>query len=186
LRQLAMPDLRHSRPKIGIAVNNPCDDHIGAKAGRHPRFVGECLDFLHGPGHVCTRDLDHAATKIPTRVKLLSMRESAQKPIATEFPHVHVIAWTGEVHHTRASRGLDRHYPQKALGATFTCHGAVDSTRRHDAFMHMSELLKEVIEEVCVISASLREGSEELRAKASRLREYSERLQDGSQSREAR
>jgi hypothetical protein len=52
--------------------------------------------------------------------------------------------------------------------------------------MPMSELLKEVIEEVCVISASLREGSEELRAKASRLREYSERLQDGSQPREER
>ena len=61
-----------------------------------------------------------------------------------------------------------------------------NSTRRHDAFMHMSELLQEAIEEVRVISVSLREGSEELRAKASRLREYSERLQDGSQPQEER
>jgi hypothetical protein len=61
-----------------------------------------------------------------------------------------------------------------------------NSTRRHDAFIHMSELLKEAIEKVRVISASLREGNEELRAKASRLREDSERLQDGSQPREER
>ena len=27
---------------------------------RHPRLIGECFDFLHGPGHVCTRDLDGA------------------------------------------------------------------------------------------------------------------------------
>jgi DNA repair ATPase RecN len=66
-------------------------------------------------------------------------------------------------------------------------HGSwVSALTSCDAFMHMSELLKEAIEEVHVISASLREGSEELRAKASRLREYSGRLQDGSQPREER
>jgi len=62
----------------------------------------------------------------------------------------------------------------------------LNSTRRHDAFMHMSELLKEAIEEVRVISASLREESEELRAKASKLREYSERLHEGPQPQEER
>jgi len=63
-----------------------------------------------------------------------------------------------------------------------------NSTRRHDAFMHMSELLQEAIEEVRVLSASLREESEELRAKASKLREYSERLQEqeGPQPQEER
>src|SRR5215831_1685944 len=61
-----------------------------------------------------------------------------------------------------------------------------NSTRRHDAFMHMSELLKEAIEEVRVISASLRGESEELRAKASKLREYSERLHEGPQPQEER
>jgi len=61
-----------------------------------------------------------------------------------------------------------------------------NSTRRHDAFMHMSELLKEAIEEVRVMSASLREESEELRVKASKLRESSERLQEGPQPQEER
>lgn len=56
-----------------------------------------------------------------------------------------------------------------------------NSTRRHEAFMHMSELLKEAIEEVRVISASLREESEQLRARASQLREYSEHLHEGLQ-----
>src|SRR5262245_21027314 len=75
---------------------------------------------------------------------------------------------------------------RKRLGLHLLATEPRNSTRRHDAFMHMSELLKEAIEEVRVISASLREESEELRAKASRLREHSERLQDGSQPREER
>ena len=75
---------------------------------------------------------------------------------------------------------------RKRLGLHLLATEPWNSTRRHDAFIHMSELLKEAIEKVRVISASLREGSEELRAKASRLREDSERLQDGSQPREER
>ena len=75
---------------------------------------------------------------------------------------------------------------RKRLGLHLLATEPGNSTRRHDAFMHMSELLKEAIEEVRVISASLREGSEELRAKASQLREYSERLQDDAQPREER
>jgi signal transduction histidine kinase len=91
-----------------------------------------------------------------------------QKPITRE----QVEDW---IHTTRRKR-LELH-----LLATEPWN----STRRHDAFMHMSELLKEAIEEVRVISASLREGSEEWRAKASRLRECSKRLH-GSQPREER
>jgi hypothetical protein len=47
------------------------------------------------------------------------------------------------------------------------------NTRREWAFMEMSHLLQEAIEEVYVISASLREESEALRARAARLREHS-------------
>jgi len=49
---------------------------------------------------------------------------------------------------------------------------------RARAFIEMSTLLNDAIEEVRVISASLREESKELRAHAAKLREYSERLQE--------
>jgi len=106
--------------------------------------------------------------------------------LAKEVPHVHVIAWTGEAITPEQVEDWIATARRKRLELHLLATEPWNSTRRHDAFMHMSELLKEAIEEVRVISASLREGSEELRAKASRLREYSECLQDDSQPREER
>jgi hypothetical protein len=47
------------------------------------------------------------------------------------------------------------------------------NTLREQAFMEMSNLLKEAIEEVRVVSASLRDESKALRAHAAELRERS-------------
>lgn len=50
------------------------------------------------------------------------------------------------------------------------------NTRREWAFMEMSQLLAEAIEEVRVLSASLQEDSTELRSRATALREHSTAL----------
>src|SRR5262249_11498418 len=50
------------------------------------------------------------------------------------------------------------------------------SRRRHEAFMAMSELLKEAIEEVRVMSESLQEKSRALRAHSVEVREHAAHL----------
>jgi len=50
------------------------------------------------------------------------------------------------------------------------------SVERHAAFTQMSELLQDAIEEVRLISASLREGSQCLRDRSTELCEHSARL----------
>jgi hypothetical protein len=54
------------------------------------------------------------------------------------------------------------------------------NTRREWAFMEMSKLLIEAIEEVRVINAELREESQQLRARLVELQEESSRLQECS------
>jgi len=54
------------------------------------------------------------------------------------------------------------------------------NTRREWAFMEMSKLLVEAIEEVRVRNAELREESQQLRARLAELQEESTRLQERS------
>ena len=53
-----------------------------------------------------------------------------------------------------------------------------NSRQRYEAFMNMSDLLQEAFEEVRVISASLREGSQVVREQAVDLRGYATQLLD--------
>jgi hypothetical protein len=51
-----------------------------------------------------------------------------------------------------------------------------NSNERHEAFTQMSDLLQQAFEEVRVISASLREGSQCIRDHSTELREHSTQL----------
>ena len=53
-----------------------------------------------------------------------------------------------------------------------------NSRQRYEAFMDMSDLLQEAFEEVRVISASLREGSQVVRGESADLRAYATQLLD--------
>ena len=86
-----------------------------------------------------------------------------QKPIIAE----QVEEWLQAIH-------------RKCLELSLHALEPLYNTRRELAVMEMSHLLQEAIEEVRVVSASLREQSQAIRAHSSEVRAYSQQLKKQS------
>ena len=69
---------------------------------------------------------------------------------------------------------------RKRLALHLQAAEPLNSRRRHDAFMEMSELLQEAIEKVRVINEALREESQQLRTQLAELQEQSRQLLERS------